>query len=748
MGAIAKVIVDIATGREFDYRVPERLREVVRVGSRVRVPFGPRAVQGHVVGFTGQSSYPKIKEITDVIGPRPLLDPPLIELARWMARYYCCPVESAMRCVLPEVVRRGETSFKQNLHVRLRDGVEDAAMPGPRAAKQKFVVEILKANESGLFLAELLRKASVTAAVVEALKRKGLVEIGARTVERDPFRDDVFVPSEPLPLSAAQQAALDLVKKSMETLTPSVVLIHGVTGSGKTEVYLQAIERALAAGKGAIVLVPEIALTPQTVERFKSRFAHKKFGTEVAVLHSNLSSGERHDEWHKIRDGRARIVIGPRSAVFAPVNPLGLIVVDEEQETSYKQEDAPRYHARDVAVVRGKLEKCAVVLGSATPALETFYNTQPVADGRAPKYGLAVLPERIDHKTMPRIRVVDLREEAHKKKAISVFSAKLRDAIAARLEKHEQVMLFLNRRGYSTSVICPICGFVAKCGNCSVSLVHHRRENVLKCHYCGHREPPPDRCPNPACRAPDIKFSGVGTEKIESAVTKNFPKAAVARMDSDVMVRKELYKEILGDFRTGKIDVLVGTQMIARGLHYPNVTLVGIIWADMGLHMPDFRAAERTFQLIVQVAGRAGRGEVEGEVVVQTFTPFADAIRYARQHDFAGFYQHEMEFRRQFDYPPFTRAVALLFRGRNEEKVRRNAEALGEQLRAQVEKYAHVAGPAPAPMARIQGFFRYQMLLRTTQIMKLTEAVTRAVAAAKLPDDVSVAVDVDPVFLM
>ena len=745
---IAKVIVDIATGREFDYRVPERLRDAVRVGSRVHVPFGHRNVQGHVVAFVDKSSYPNIKEIADVIGERPLLDPAMIELARWMARYYCCPVEVAMRCVLPEAVRRGETTFKQNLHVQLTAAAAAGPLTlGPRAAKQELVVEILKANPHGMFLAELLRKAGVTAAVVETLKRKGIVEISAKTSERDPYSDEVFLPSEPLPLNAAQQQALDFVRKSADTLEPSVVLLHGVTGSGKTEVYLQAIEHVLAQGKGVIVLVPEIALTPQTVERFKSRFNPKRHGTEVAVLHSHLSAGERHDEWHKIHRGDARIVIGARSAVFAPVNPLGLIVVDEEHETSYKQEEAPRYNARDIAVVRGRMQKCAVVLGSATPSLESYFNTQS-RDDQPPKYGLVRLPDRADHKQMPRIRVVDLREQLLRHKGLFVFSEKLRTAIALRLDRKEQTLLFLNRRGYATSMTCPKCGYVAKCENCSVSLVYHRKLGQLKCHYCGHQQPAPERCPSPDCRSPQIKYAGVGTEKIESAVAKNFPTARVARMDSDVMVRKDLYREILGDFRTGKLDILIGTQMIARGLHYPNVTLVGIIYADMALHLPDFRAAERTFQLIVQVAGRAGRGDVEGEVIVQTFTPFADAIRHARQHDFTGFYQQEIEYRNEFHYPPFTRAVALVFRGRNEDKVRRNAEAIAERLRAATGKLALIAGPAPAPLAKVKGFFRYNMLLRTRQIMRLTEIVTAVLRATKLPPDVLVAVDVDPLSML
>ena len=380
----------------------------------------------------------------------------------------------------------------------------------------------------------------------------------------------------------------------------SVFLLHGVTGSGKTEVYLQAIAHALEQGKGAIVLVPEISLTPQTVERFKARFSSGRLQTLVAVLHSHLSTGERHDEWHKIRQGRARIVIGARSAIFAPIEPLGLIVVDEEHEHTYKQEETPRYHARDVAIVRGRMEGATVVLGSATPSMESFYNC---IKG---KYTLIDLPERADDKKMPVVRIVDMREAARGGKGIPIFSHQLQEAIAQRLEREEQVILFLNRRGYSTSLQCPLCGFVAGCPNCSISLTYHRHERHLCCHVCGHTEPVPPVCPNEKCRNPAIRYAGIGTQKVEDTLGKLFPQARVVRMDSDTLKRKEDYRRILGDFRVGKIDILLGTQMIAKGLHFPNVTLVGIIYADLALHQPDFRAGERTFQLLTQVAGRAG----------------------------------------------------------------------------------------------------------------------------------------------
>ncbi|PYJ88222.1 MAG: primosomal protein N', partial [Verrucomicrobia bacterium] len=412
-------------------------------------------------------------------------------------------------------------------------------------------------------------------------------------------------------------------------------------------IYLQAIHTTLARGKTAIVLVPEISLTPQTVERFKSRFAETQ--EMVAVLHSHLSEGERHDEWHKIQAGRARIVVGARSAVFAPLENLGLIVVDEEHETSYKQEDAPRYHARDVAVVRAKLEGCVVLLGTATPSLESYHNA---IQG---KYRLLKLTQRVDNCQMPLMRIVDLRLERRKEKVAAILSEKLRGAITARLEKHEQTILFLNRRGFSTSLLCSNCGEARDCPNCSVALTFHRGAARLTCHLCGHTAAVPKKCP--ACSQDALIYSGFGTEKVEANVTQLFPDAAVRRMDADSMSRKDAYRETLHAFRAGKIDILVGTQMIAKGLHFPNVTLVGIINADLALHMPDFRAGERTFQLLTQVAGRAGRGETPGEVFVQTYTPFSPSIQFARHHDFAGYFEQELEFRERCDFPPFKHAV-------------------------------------------------------------------------------------------
>jgi len=735
--AIAKVVVDIALDREFDYRIPSHLTATIRIGSRVNVPFGSRTTQGYVVGLAESSPHPQLKEISDVVSKQPLLTDKILELTRWMGRYYCCPVELCVKCALPEVVRKSKISWKERQFVRpVKLTLDDLAKLAKRAPKQFHALEILRKTD-GLFVVQLCEQAGIDSAAIKKLAKKGFVELTDKVEERDPFGGEVFLPTEPLPLMPDQQTSLTLCKAAVEK-PEKPILIHGVTGSGKTEIYLQAIQHALHHGKDSIVLVPEISLTPQTVERFRARFPKQ----QITVLHSHLSEGERHDQWHKIRSGQSHIVIGARSAVFAPVPALGLIIVDEEHETSYKQDEAPRYNARDVAVVRGKLEHAAVILGSATPAIESFYNAQ------RSRYILSSLPKRVDHRQMPVMRIVDMRQEVIRQKGLHVLSRRLRDAIEARLAKKEQVILFLNRRGYATHMFCPKCGYVADCPNCSVKLTYHRKAAQLACHLCGDIRPAPKICPNPECRDPAIRYAGMGTEKVEAAINAAFPKARVQRMDSDIMTRKSLYREIFRDFRVGKIDILVGTQMIAKGLHFPNVTLVGIIYADMALHLPDFRAGERTFQLLVQVAGRAGRGDVEGEVVVQSFTPFHPAIQHARQHDYLGFYDQEIEFRQQLHYPPATRLVCLTIRAKTEEKAIFFSNALVRELRKQIASNDLLSEATPAPLAKVQNNYRYQIIVRSPQIMRLTEAIAKVVTGTKLPKDVTLAVDVDPVSLL
>ena len=733
---VARVTLEIALRREFDYLIPPEFAGRVEVGTRVKVPFGRRQVLGCVTALAESSTFETLKPILKIIGAQSLVTPRVLELARWMAEYYCCAPETALKSVLPDAVRKEKEGWRERLFVRARPGAEGIENLTKR---QMEIYHVIEENRS-IALQELLRLAGTTAQTVRKLEDKNLVEIAPQISERDPYANEQIVPTKPLTLNAEQATALETINAE----SGDFFLLYGVTGSGKTEVYLQAIARALEEGKGAIVLVPEISLTPQTVERFKARFNSGPLQTLVAVLHSHLSSGERHDEWHKIRQGRAKIVIGARSAIFAPVEPLGLIIVDEEHENSYKQEESPRYHARDVAVVRGQRENATVVLGSATPSLESYHNV------RRGKYALLELPHRVDDKQMPLVRVLDMRAEKSKgDKGPPIFSQRLKDAIHHRLEQSEQVILFLNRRGFATSMQCPDCGFVAECPNCSLSLTYHRREQALRCHICGHGSRAPQRCPNEKCGSPKIRFHGLGTQKVEDVLRKLFPKANVCRMDSDALKRKDDFRRILGDFRRGKIDILVGTQMIAKGLHFPRVTLVGIVYADTGLHLADFRAGERTFQLLTQVAGRAGRGDVEGEVVVQTFSPVHPAIQFARRHDFEGFYEAEMEFREQLRYPPFTRAALLTLRGRNEDKVKFSADHLKRELEKLATDFPEliIAGPAPAPLLRAENFYRYQIMLRLGQMSALSRRLAAIAAALTLPDDVTLTIDIDPVNL-
>ena len=776
---IARVTLELGLRKDFDYFIPAELAGQVDVGTRVQVPFGARKIFGCVTALAEESAHTKLKPILRVLGAQALVTPGVLKLARWLSEYYCCAPAVALKSVLPEAVRHTQAGWRELLYVRALPLSGELPMLSKRQREVWHIVE----ERRELPLQELLELADTTPATIRRLEDKGLLAVSAQISERDPYAREHILPTQPLPLNPAQAKALEAIIAAIDgkrvpcsmlredgasekvsgrvsgqdsamvrevsptrPLTHSLTqtfLLHGVTGSGKTEVYLQALAHALDQNRGGIVLVPEISLTPQTVERFKARFSAGRLQTLVAVLHSHLSAGERHDEWHKIRQGRARIVIGARSAIFAPVQPLGLIIVDEEHESTYKQEEAPRYHARDVAIVRGQMEGATVVLGSATPSLESYYNCQ------RGKYLLLQLPERADEKRMPVVRIVDMRQTVRKGKGPPIFSPQLQEALAQRLDRGEQAILFLNRRGFSTALQCPLCGYVAGCPNCSVSLTYHRLDQKLRCHVCAYVESAPAVCPNAKCRNPGIRYSGLGTQKVEDTLTKLFPRARIVRMDSDALKRKEDYRRILGDFRSGKIDILVGTQMIAKGLHFPNVTLVGIIYADLALHQPDFRAGERTFQLLTQVAGRAGRGDVEGEVFVQAFTPFHPAIQCARRHDFEGFYEQEIEFRRQLKYPPLSRIALLTLKGRNEEKVNFSAEHLKGELQKKVSDFKELtlAGPAPAPLRRAETYYRYQIMLRAPRMSELSRRLAELVQSLKLPEDVLLSVDIDPVDL-
>jgi len=737
----ARVIIDRSIHRELDYLIPELLAEKIGIGSRVRVPFREKSALATVVGLLDETDAEGIRPIEALVGDRPVLSAKLIELARWMSAYYCCPIEAVMRSLLPQVIRRAEVTWKKQLFVSAAKEIapEEIDKLRRRAPRQAELLEAVSKLQKPIAVADLLRQTSLDNQTLRALEKRGFVALREEAVARDPHAEDQFIASSDLALNPEQKVALSAVEEALaspEKAKP--ILLHGVTGSGKTEIYLQAIQSTLARGRTAIVLVPEISLTPQTVERFKSRFADAQ--DTVAVLHSHLSEGERHDEWHKIHAGRARIVVGARSAVFAPLENLGLIVVDEEHETSYKQEEAPRYHARDVAVVRAKMEQCAVLLGTATPSLESYHNAVQQ------KYRLLNLTQRVDNCQMPLMRIVDLRLERRKEKAAAILSEKLRAAITARLEKREQTILFLNRRGFSTSLLCSNCGEARDCPNCSVALTFHRGAARLTCHLCGHTAAVPKKCP--ACSQDTLIYAGFGTEKVEANVTQIFPDAIVRRMDADSMARKDAYRETLQAFRAGKIDILVGTQMIAKGLHFPNVTLVGIINADLALHMPDFRAGERTFQLLTQVAGRAGRGETPGEVFVQTYTPFSPSIQFARHHDFAGYFEQELEFRERCDFPPFKHAVLITVRSEHEGRAKLSAETLVRRLKENLGAEFIVGDATPAPLEKLQGQYRFHILMRGEAIMRLSRLVRETLDKLPLPEDVVASVDVDPYQLL
>jgi primosomal protein N' (replication factor Y) (superfamily II helicase) len=738
MQGYARVITDDPTDKELDYAIPEAWVGKVHLGSRIKVPLRSREILATVVALVDTPSVSSPRIVSAIISEVPVMSASLLKLARWMADYYCCSIETAIRSVLPQVIRKAELGFKRERQVTVQrtPTPEEFSRLKARAPRQAAVLEMMLTQSSPIRWRELQLRAITTDRTIQQLVDRGWLSVQMEIAERDPYSNERFVQSNALILNPGQSIALKAVVESVETGNSQPILLHGVTGSGKTEIYLQAIQECLTRGRGALVLVPEISLTPQTVERFKMRFQTDL----IAVLHSHLSSGERHDEWHKLNSGRARIAIGARSAVFAPVSQLGLIVVDEEHENSYKQEDAPRYHARDLAVVRAQIEQCAILLASATPSLESYHNV------RTGKYRLLQLAARIDDRQMPFIRIVDMRQEYLKQKQLPLISLNLSQAIEDRLSKKEQTILFLNRRGFATSLVCNQCGYVAHCPNCSVALTFHLGEKRLKCHLCGHMGLAPKKCPE--CSDPSIRYSGYGTEKVEGVVKKFFPKAQVARMDADSMARKEAYRETLNAFRAGKIDILIGTQMIAKGLDFPNVTLVGIVNADVGLHMPDFRAGERTFQLLTQVAGRAGRGDTAGEVFVQSSTPFSPSIQFARHHNFIGFWEQEMEFRERCEYPPFLHLFMIHVRSEHQRRAEFTAETIHRRIKEALDNGVTLHEVVPAPIERSKGYYRYQILLRTPHIRKLSRTIRAVLDKLTIPEDVLISLDVDPYQLL
>ena len=736
---IASIVFSSGPAKEFDYLVPDALADKVAVGRRVRVPFGAgdRLVVGYCVQVqTRPVGRRRLKAIREVIDARTLLPPAMLQLTHWIADHYLCDWGQVLEAVVPAGVRIQAGTRPAVLLTVAADAsgrIGELHLP----PKQAAVLKVLAASLEPMPLAEVMRAANCTQAPISSLRQKGLVQARTGRVAQQRASDAAIARQQPLRLNPDQQQALDTILELLHSGNQQTVLIHGVTGSGKTEVYIQAIERVVAAGRQAIVLVPEISLTPQTVERFRQRF------DGVAVLHSHLSDADRHWHWQQIVDGAIQVVVGARSAIFAPTPRLGLVVLDEEHETSFKQETAPRYHARDVAIARAKIEGVPLVLGSATPSLESWYRAQ------MGEYRLVEMPRRVLDRPLPNVATVDLRDEVHRRRSSGAIARPLHIAIRAALDQDGQVILLLNRRGFATHIQCPSCGDVLRCPDCDIALTHHRDQETAICHYCDYQVPAPDECPK--CHFTGIRYSGFGTQKLEAEVQARFPGVPCLRMDTDSMQGRGSHEKALAAFRSGKVRILLGTQMIAKGLDFPNVTLVGVINADTALHLPDFRAAERTFHLVTQVAGRTGRGDRGGRVLVQTFSPEHPAIQAAVRHDYQGFARQELPIRQMLGYPPFGSMIRLVVRGPAEAIAGEFAAGLARRVTTALQTLkatARVLGPAPAPFARLKGKYRFQIQIQGADGDKLRAAVQQSTAEIQSPEDVQWIVDVDPLDML
>ncbi|MBK3494441.1 primosomal protein N' [Viridibacillus sp. YIM B01967] len=798
---IAQVIVDVAAypvDRPFDYAVPDEWQALVEAGCRVKVPFGPRNVLGFITALKEETDVPqgKLKPLSQLLDIEPVLTSEMLQLAQWMTTHTLCFEIDALQVMLPSALR---AKYEKTIHLKgppedlpaelqslfgnktsipykkvelaellkqLKYSIEQgtvlvktvvkqqgqvkavrkikilddqvrlqqivADIPA-RAKKQVMVAEWMVDHPGAIFSPdELCQTLQITTAVLSAVIEKGAAAYIQEEVYRDPFTKDA-VKTKPLALTDEQDVALKQILTAMKNEQPTTFLLHGITGSGKTEVYLQAIQTTLEKGKEAIVLVPEISLTPQMSERFRSRF-----GEQVAVLHSGLSKGEKYDEWRKIQRGEVKVVVGARSAVFAPFTNVGLFILDEEHESTYKQEDSPRYHARDVAIWRSEQHHCSVILGSATPSLESF------ARAKKNVYTLLTLNKRAMEQALPTVEIIDMREQL-KNGNRSMFSEELAEAIRIRLEKKEQMVLFLNRRGFSSFVLCRDCGTVVQCKNCDISMTYHRSQEKLKCHYCGYEEHVPQECPE--CQSEHIRFFGTGTQKVESEIYKLFPEAKVLRMDVDTTRQKGAHERILDAFGREEADVLLGTQMIAKGLDFPNITLVGVLSADTSLNLPDFRAAERTFQLLTQVSGRAGRHDKPGEVFIQTYTPEHYAIELSKDQYYEPFYVQEMHMRQRFAYPPYYFVVLIQVTHEDVLMAAEYASKAVDWLRMQLSQNVGIIGPTAASISRVQNRYRYQCLIKYKKEPKLTATLQQLIRMYRtdwVKKGVQLTVDLDP----
>ena len=732
---IAKVLPDVSLEKDFEYIIPHELSHLVAPGSRVKIPFSRREITGYVIEVTDEPVFPreKLKPISSFIAR--LIPENLMKLGNWISEYYCASRIHTVRSLLPAPIRNDKVKRKEESVYFINEKVDVEKLikkyDGDKRKSSRVLILNFLHTHGDATSSYIKKSTGAPTSMIKTMIDEEILDSKKIIVERDPFLNEKIVPTKPLTLTDEQEESMKLIKGCLDSGEKEVVLVQGVTGCGKTEIYLQAIDHCLAKGQQVIVLVPEISLTPQTNQRFRARF-----GDRVSVLHSRLGDGERYDQWMRIHEGKTSIVVGARSALFAPFENLGLIVVDEEHESSYKQDKAPRYHARDVAVVRASMEKCTVILGSATPSFESLSNVEKG------KYKLSVLKKRADNALMPKMRLIDMRNEATKTGAPQIFSNDLVAAIRSQLEVGMQTILFLNRRGYATQMQCLKCGYVAKCNDCSGTYTFHRKMGSLSCHFCGDVLKAHVKCPE--CGDEEIRYSGLGTEKVESMCQGIFPYAKIARMDSDSMTRKDDHKNTLAAFQAGEYDILIGTQMIAKGLHFPKVTLVGVVFADLGLHIPDFRASERTFQLLTQVSGRSGRGAVEGEVLVQSYTPFHPALQYAMDVDMDQFYKEEIVGRQLMNFPPYRQMVIVHFRGSSEITVQKNAEAFFAKIKPYLDKDDTLLPVVPCSVARIKTLYRYQISLLTTRMIRTSKLLRHMVFNLKFQKGVEVYIDVDP----
>ena len=741
MPDISKSLITVQPIGGFDQPLTYRAKlddiNILKIGSLVKIPLGKRQVMGIVWSLNSPDigDQTKIRTIHGLVYKQPVLTHDLTKLARWIADYYSCSIDSCLEAMIPSSIRDGIKTKTRRL-VSLTGEKFDFNLLKKRSPAQAVIIKYLKERELPVPAVELLKATGKSSNALVSLKKKGLTKETNEIVERNAYDDD-FIDSiesvqELITLNLEQRSAVESIQSDIRSKEFKTRLLNGVTGSGKTEVYFEAMELALAQNGSVLFLVPEVALAPQTVSRLRKRFEKEK----IVVWHSHLSRGERMDAWESMISKKARIVVGARSAIFSPLSDLRLIIVDEEHEPAYKQEDTPRYHARDIAVLRAKLLKATCILGSATPSLESLHNVSLA------KYSLSELTQRVDNRELPLIHLVDMRRENDKRNNLSILSQPLVEALRQRVQNREQSILFLNRRGFNTTMLCPDCGDVETCKDCSIALTFHRTDGFLRCHLCGYRKPAPRKCNK--CGSFDLLKKGHGTQRIEDLVADLLPKKTVIRrIDADIMSKKNLFRETLSEFRKGKIDILVGTQMIAKGLDFPKVTLVGVIDADLPLRMEDFRASERAFQMLVQVSGRAGRGSREGEVYVQTYAPFSSCIQYARKSDLQGFAEEELAMRKEFGYPPYRHIIRHLFRSRSEAKVEFYVNSWSKTLDNNNLGEISVKGPALAPLEKIKGFYRHHFFYLTNSVTKTVRQLSKIRKDFPLDPDVHDVLDVD-----